>query len=287
MNYRHAFHAGGFADVFKHVLVVRILLYLLRKDASVCYIDTHAGAGAYDLAGPDAGRTGEWRGGIGRLEQRDGRGDANSLIAPYLDLVGPRDAESRPMTYPGSPVIAQRLLRSGDRLILNELHPHEASALRAAIGRDPRARITEFDGYLALNAFVPPRPRRGLVVIDPAFERGDEFTLAATALGRAHGKWPTGVYALWYPLKDPRAADGLVEFLVAIGLGRALRLELLVEQEPRLGAHERLGLIGCGLIVVNPPFTLEAEAKVILPDLALRLARRRDGACSVAWLAAR
>ncbi|MBV9704065.1 MAG: 23S rRNA (adenine(2030)-N(6))-methyltransferase RlmJ [Methylobacteriaceae bacterium] len=322
MNYRHAFHAGNFADVFKHALLSRMLLYLVRKDAPLRYIDTHAGRGLYDLDDEAAQRTQEWRGGIGRLVadqpdseggslpgqegmDRDGgaqelgsrlRGNERSesiqgdptalfLLAPYLALVGPRGLENRPARYPGSPVIAQRLLRPADRLALNELHPQDAQALARTLGSDARVKITSLDAYVALNAFVPPRERRGLVLIDPAFEAEDEFARALGALAKAHRKWPTGVYALWYPIKDQAEADAFASTMATSGIARALRLELLVERGPKRGRHDTPALVGCGLVVINPPFALQEEAEVILTFLAQVLANDGSGNWRVEWLA--
>lgn len=268
MNYRHAFHAGNFADVFKHAILARILVYLTRKDAPLRYIDTHAGCGLYDLAAEPAERTGEWRDGIGRFAGAQLPTDAATLLAPYLDIVGTCDATGRPALYPGSPFIAQHLLRHQDRLILCELHPDDAQILAGNLGRDGRAKIIHIDGYLALNAFVPPGERRGLVFVDPPFEAGDEFTRLEKGLIAAHAKWESGVYALWYPLKEPAAAENFSARLAASGIRRLLRLELKVAT-----IHADAPLAGCGMIVVNPPFVLEEEATVILEALAPLLAR--------------
>lgn len=277
MNYRHAFHAGNFADVFKHALFTRILLYLTRKPAPIACLDTHAGRGAYDLAQPEAARTGEWQGGIGRLDRATMPADVRALLDPYLDLVT-CETGAPPSRYPGSPAIALRLLRAHDRLVANELHPQDRQALADTLGGDRRVRISAIDGYAALAAFAPPRERRGLVLVDPPCEATDEWDRMETALRQAHRKWATGVYVLWYPVKDPAAAASLAERLRDGGTAKVLRLELLVEAVPRRGAHDTLALIGCGLIVVNPPYVLEAEAAVLLPFLAARLGRRQTGA---------
>lgn len=271
MNYRHVFHAGNFADVFKHALLVRILLYLNRKEAPWRVIDTHAGEGAYDLAREEVDRTGEWRHGIGRLSGLDRASEAGRLLAPYLDIVGGCDAEGRPDVYPGSPVIAQRLARTSDRLVFCEKHPDALAALKYRFGRDRRAKALDLDGWTALGAFVPPPERRGLVLVDPPFEARDEFARLAKSFAAAHAKWSTGVYALWYPVKEPRDAEGLWRGVQACGAKSALRLELQV------APLAETGLARTGLIVVNPPFTLEAEARVLLPALA-QLMERAPGA---------
>ena len=276
MNYRHAFHAGNFADVFKHALLARMLIYLMRKDAPLHFIDTHAGIGLYDLAGAEAARTGEWRGGIARLAGVPD-GPARDLLAPYLRAVGGLDGQGRPALYPGSPALAQALLRPQDRMSLCEMHPDDAQLLTQNMGRDRRAKVIEADGYAALNALVPPRERRGLVLIDPPFEADDEFARMQAALLRAQRKWREGVFALWYPVKDAAAGE-FARRLAASGLRRILRLQL------RIGDGSGQGLQACGLIVLNPPFALEAEAALILPALAQAMGAG-GGGFGVDWLA--
>ena len=270
MNYAHAFHAGNFADVFKHALLTRILVYLNRKDAPYRVIDTHAGEGAYDLSRDEVERTGEWRDGIGRLVSLDRASEAGALLAPYLDLVGACDAEGRPKIYPGSPQIAQRLTRKSDKLAFCEKHPQAFAALKYRFGRDSRVKALDLDGWTALGAFVPPPERRGLVLVDPPYEERDEFARIAKTFAAAHAKWNTGVYALWYPVKDARDAEALWRAIRASGARSALRLELSVA--PLSDA----GLSRTGMIIVNPPFVLEQEARVLLPALA-RLLERKDG----------
>ncbi len=228
MNYRHAFHAGNFADVFKHALLARVLTYLVQKPAPLRFIDTHAGIGIYDLSGDEASRTGEWRDGIGRLDREAAPADIADLLAPYLDAVGPRGADGAWRTYPGSPGLAQWILRPGDRLSLCELHPADASTLKAQLGRDKRVQVLPIDGYAGLKALLPPPERRGLVLIDPPFETPDEFETLLSALLRATRIWSTGVYMLWYPLKNEAAVARFEKGLVASGLKRILQLHLTV-----------------------------------------------------------
>jgi 23S rRNA (adenine2030-N6)-methyltransferase len=258
MNYRHEFHAGNFADVLKHVLLVRALLYLRRKDKPFRYIDTHAGAGLYDLDGPEALRSGEARFGIDLLRAATLSAPAAELIAPYLDIVGAG------RLYPGSPRIAQALLRPGDRALCCELLPQAADGLKRALGRDRRAKVVEIDGHQGLNAFVPPPERRGLVLIDPPFERRDDYERAHESLAAALRKWPGGIYMIWQPVKEPEVAEA---FCAAVGaLAETLRIDL------QAGAPAR-GLGRTGVLVVNPPYTLEQEAFALLPDLTRILAR--------------
>lgn len=266
MNYRHAFHAGNFADVFKHALLTRILVYLTRKDAALRYLDTHAGVGRYDLAGDEASRTGEWREGIGRIIGADAPAPVADLLAPWLEAVGPCDAEGRPLSYPGSPALAQKLLRRQDRLTLCELHPQDHESLVANMGRDRRVKALRIDGYMALRAYVPPVERRGLVLVDPPFESVDEFDRLADATLAAWRKWPTGVYALWHPAKDADAVAGLHRRLKEAGVTRLLRLELRVAR-PALDGR----LVSTGLAIINPPHVLAGEARVLLPWLAGRM----------------
>ena len=188
MNYRHAFHAGNFADVFKHAILTRLLVLLMRKETPLRFIDTHAGAGRYDLDSEAARRSPEWRDGVARLLKARPQGEVASLLAPYLQAIGPYDeADGRPFSYPGSPAIAQDLLRAQDRLALCEAHPEERERLIAALGRDSRLSVAGADGYAALNAYVPPKERRGLVLVDPPFAATNEAAKVEAALARGQG----------------------------------------------------------------------------------------------------
>lgn len=278
MNYRHAFHAGNFADVFKHALLARLLVYLTRKDAPFRVIDTHAGEGAYDLAGEEAGRTLEWRGGIGRLAGlASADGEIRALLKPYLDCVGAFDADGRPALYPGSPAISARLMRPQDRGIFCELRPDAFEALRRRFGRDERIKTIHIDGYVGLGAYAPPKERRGLVLIDPPFERTDEFGAMFSAFLAAWRKWPTGVYALWHPSKDAQAERRFLDGFAREGVKRALRLSLAVAQDGE-------GLRRTGLVIVNPPFVFEEEARKILDVLTPLLAQGAGAGYEIDWL---
>ncbi len=280
MNYRHAFHAGSFADVLKHVVLVRTILHLLKKDAPFRVIETHAGAGRYDLSGDKAARTGEWRGGIGRLVERPLTGEAAALIEPYLSLVRAANSGEALKIYPGSPLIARTLLRPQDRMIFCELHPEERAALIKSVGRDRRAKVVAIDGWAALKAYVPPKERRGLVLIDPPFEDENEFARLEAGLKEAHSRWATGIFLAWYPIKDPRATQAFAHRLSRSGIAKILRIELAV------AAHrpdERL--VGCGMIAVNPPWILEHEMSVVFPQLAKVLAHQGSGNYRIDWLA--
>src|ERR1700720_2431804 len=234
MNYRHAFHAGGFADVIKHIVLVRMLAYLQDKQAAFRVIDTHAGAGVYDLAGEEASRGGEWLTGIARIMQARFSEAATPLMKPYLDIVRAFNPQRGQLTtYPGSPLIARALLRPQDRLTACEVEGGTRKQLIDALRRDPQARVVDLDGWLALPAFVPPNERRGLILIDPPFEAKDEFERLAHGFAEAFAKWPTGSYLLWYPVKSRRATDTLarhVAHAVAASTppGKCLRLEFSV-----------------------------------------------------------
>jgi len=272
VNYRHAFHAGGFADVFKHAVLCRILHYLRAKPAAFRVIDTHAGAGLYDLAGPEASRGGEWHDGIERLMAAQLAAPVAALLAPYLEVIGALNERGRLKTYPGSPALARAWLRPQDRLIACEIEPQAAAALRQNLRGDTRIKTLEIDGWTALGAYVPPKERRGLVLVDPPFEQDSDFFRLARGLTAAHRKWATGIYALWYPIKGRSEPDALAKSLRRLGIAKMLCAELIVAP---LSDPTRLN--GCGLILVNPPWTLESELSVLLPALAGILGRDGKG----------
>ena len=278
MNYRHAFHAGGFADVLKHIVLTRILLYLQEKQAAFRVIDTHAGAGIYDLAGEEAQRGGEWLTGIARIMQARFSQTTASLMKPYLDVVRAFNPPGAKLsTYPGSPLIARALLRPQDRLTACELEPKAHKQLIDALRRDRQARLVELDGWVALPAFVPPNERRGLVLIDPSYEQKNEFERLATGFAEAFAKWPNGSYLLWYPVKSRRVTEELAHQVAqAVGCarppGKCLRLEFSVAPDGPGAART-----SAGLLAVNPPWTLMGELKTILPELEKPLGRGGAG----------
>jgi 23S rRNA (adenine2030-N6)-methyltransferase len=285
MNYRHVHHAGNFADVFKHAILARLLTYLTRKEAALRFMDTHAGIGRYDLTSGEAQRAGEWRDGVARLGRASPPAEVAALLAPYLDALGPLDEEGRPKLYPGSPALAQTLLRPQDRIALSELQPEDRSALVVNMGRDRRLAIVELDGYVALNAWLPPKEKRGLALIDPPFEATGEAKRVAEALARGLAKWPAGVYALWRPIKDKREDARFLNAVAAIGARNILRLELDVGEAPSESAASA-PLSRAGLLIVNPPYVLAEEARILLPYLARLLARNNRAAYSCEWLTA-
>ncbi|WP_428030717.1 23S rRNA (adenine(2030)-N(6))-methyltransferase RlmJ [Ancylobacter sp.] len=287
MNYRHAFHAGNFADVVKHVVLARILAYLGRKDAAYRVIDTHAGAGLYDLDGDEARRTGEWQGGIGAVLSARFTPGVAELLAPWLDAVRAVNEAAPDDTalatglrrYPGSPLIAQALARPQDRLLFCETQPDVRAVLEEAIGRDARAKVLATDGWQALSAYVPPKERRGVVLVDPPFEEPGEFHRLAQGLAEAHRRWSGGIYLLWYPIKDVRAVDSFRREVERAGIPKTLNIQLDLR-----AVRQADTMTGCGLIIVNPPFTLAEELRTVLGALAPVLSTDGSGRVRVGWL---
>jgi 23S rRNA (adenine2030-N6)-methyltransferase len=271
MNYRHAYHAGNFADVLKHVTLALIIEYLKKKDAAFRIIDTHAGRGAYALDSVEALKTREWEGGVGRFLGPDAELlplDVGQVMAPYLEAVRAENPQNGLSTYPGSPLIARRLMRAQDRLIANELHPDDAVALKKELARDRRAKVLTLDGWDALKSLLPPRERRGIVLIDPPFEQGGEFERLADGLAAGLRRFATGVFLAWFPIKGAQSVarfhDRLSTFATEV-----LRVELRLSGS--LSPDDFLN--GCGLIVANPPYSLEGELAAVLPELVRRLGR--------------
>jgi 23S rRNA (adenine2030-N6)-methyltransferase len=249
MNYRHAYHAGNFADCFKHALLVALIGAMQRKAKPYLFLDTHAGIGRYDVAAPEAEKTGEWQEGIGRLLAAN-----PPELSEYLELV------QRLGLYPGSPAIAASLARPEDRVVACELHPDDAALLKQNLGRD--AAVHARDGYAALTAFLPPAEKRALVLIDPPFERPDEFDTLAANLTAAWRKFPTGVFAAWYPVKHRAPVRVFFEALRLAGLRDVLAAEFL-----RRPATDPARLNGSGLAIINPPYRFAETAAPILEAL--------------------
>lgn len=278
MNYRHIYHAGNFADVLKHAVLARLIGYLKLKDKPFRVIDTHAGIGIYDLSSEEAQKTGEWHGGVGKLLGKDLPKDVAPLLAPYLDAIKALNATSNVQLYPGSPKLARMLLRKQDRLSLMELHPADCETLRGNFEGDFQTRVTHLDGWLALNAHLPPKEKRGLILVDPPFEEPDEYERMVDGLAKAWRKFPTGVYCLWYPLKRGAPIKDFMKALYDLEIPRMLCVELSVRSE------REDGLAGSGLVVVNPPYTLKAELDVLLPFLKARLAQDRSATIRNVWI---
>ncbi len=270
MNYRHAYHAGNFADVVKHVVLVRVLTYMKEKPRPLRVIDTHAGAGRYDLQGEAAGKTGEWQGGIGRIFDADLPPAAAELIAPYLEAVRAVNDGAGLKYYPGSPLIARRLMRADDVLIANEPNGEDFALLKAELRGAKATSVLNIDAWHAVKSLLPPKERRGVVLIDPPFEARDEFAALAAAVGEATSRFANGVFLVWYPLKDEAAADRFVEEATARsgqGVREFLDIRLAVS-----AAFAGLGLTAAGVLVLNPPYVLAQELEVLMPVLAEHLA---------------
>ncbi len=255
MNYRHAFHAGNFADVVKHTALVAVLLHLRKRESAFVVIDSHAGRGVYDLRSQEALRTGEAANGVGRLA---GLQDCPPALAAYLELA------RAPEAYPGSPLIAAKLLRPQDRLVAVEKHPEDAAALAVVLKPFRKARAESGDGHARLTALLPPPERRAAILIDPPYEAAHEFSDAARALAGALRRFATGIYLVWFPIKSPAEADGFCGEVLAAGARKALRLDVT------LGARRDDRLTAAGLVIVNPPFRFEEEMRAAL-TLALPL----------------
>jgi 23S rRNA (adenine2030-N6)-methyltransferase len=255
-------------------------VHLRGKPAAFRIIDTHGGGGLYDLTGPQASRSGEWRDGIGRLRAARLGGEAASLLAPYLDTVAALNPGAALTRYPGSAALARAWLRPQDRLVACEIEPAAAAALSHTLAGDARCKLLRLDGWTALRAQIPPKERRGMVIVDPPFEQPDEFARLQDGIAAAHRRWASGIVMLWYPVKDRRGPDALAKGLRRLGIGKLLRSELTVG-----GPAQPARLQQCGLIIANPPWTLERDLAVLLPALAKGLSAGRPGAFRLDWLA--
>ena len=281
MNYRHAYHAGNFADVLKHAVLALVIEHLKQKPAPFRVIDTHAGIGLYDLTSEASLKTGEWRTGIGRVIDADLPADAAAALAPYLAVVREVNGPGPLTRYPGSPLIARRLMRASDRLVVNELHPEDHAQLAKLFARDAETKVLLLDGWTALKSLLPPKERRGVVLVDPAFEEEGELDRLAEGLQEAVRRFATGTFLLWYPIKDVKAVAAFRRKIAALELPKVLAVELMIR-----GAEDAQRLNGAGLIVVNAPYTLEAKLKVLLPPLVRLLAQGEGAKFSVQDLGA-
>jgi len=281
VNYRHSFHAGNFADVHKHLTLLAVLDYLLQKPKPILFLDTHAGRGEYDLHSTDATRGNEWQEGIGSIF--NGR-FTSPLIVRYIDVIRKAQQGSGTLhTYPGSPLIATHVLRDIDRRVFVEMQAEECLALRKVL-RQPQhhminTTVNQGDGYQSLNAYLPPKERRGMVLMDAPFEAADEFKQLEQGLLRAAERWPDGVYCLWYPIKS----GGLVNPFYAAMKRSGLRNLLLAELSVR-PADTPLGLNGSGMLILNPPWQLDTRLRAAYQELLPILAPTTQGHVRVEWL---
>lgn len=278
LSYRHLFHAGNAADVLKHALLVRLLIALGKNPKPYFYLDTHAGTGRYDLTHGWARKAREFENGIGRLWART---DLPETVLRYMDLVRAENPGGKLRHYPGSPLIALRLRRPGDRLVFNELNKKDCADLEALAAHERYVAVHLMDGYQSLKAFLPPAERRGLVLIDSSFDRAREFPRIVRALAEAHSRWATGIYAVWYPLMDAETMAGFERNLRRTGIRKVLRLELATAPRDQTGV-----IPGSGMLIVNPPWHFDTEARPLLRWLWSALAADGAGGARVDWLTA-
>jgi 23S rRNA (adenine2030-N6)-methyltransferase len=274
MNYRHAYHAGNFADVLKHVVLIALIEALKAKQTSFALLDTHAGAGRYSLASDEALKTGEFRDGVMRLLAAE---RLPTLVHAYLNLVRSHNGSQ---SYPGSPAIAAQLLRDHDRLMLCEVQDAEVASLRQLFARDGRVAVHQRDGYQAMSALLPPPEKRGLVLIDPPFEAQEqEFRIIEEAVAAAYKRFANGIYAIWYPIKLRQSVLPFHRWLKSSGLRKVLIAEICVHPD-----NSALRLNGCGMAIINAPYKLDRTLAEILPTLAMTLAQSRYAQFKLEWL---
>ena len=278
MNYRHAFHAGNHGDVLKHVVLARVLELLKAKDNPFAVLDAHAGIGRYDLTGVQANKTGEWRGGIAKMDD-DFAPEVEAVLLAFRSILAAINEDGNGRFYPGSPEIVTRLMRVGDRLIANELHPVDVSLLRDTYAANRNVTVTQLDFIQAVKAQLPFKERRGLVVIDPTFEAMDETLRTAKAVEFGYRRMATAVFIIWYPITTEEFATKFIGTIKALDIPNMLHVELRIK-----AAFAQGGLSGSGLIIINPPWTLENDMRVLLPALAIRLGLGDWGRGLVQWL---
>jgi len=282
MNYRHAYHAGNFGDVLKHATLALVIEHLKQKPAPFRVIDTHAGVGLYELDNGPAEKTEEWRQGIGRLYGPDAKPPPKELVpllAPYFAAVTAENAPGELGRYPGSPRLARTLMRQQDRLIVNELHPQDGLALKELFARDAQTKVLQLDGWIALKSLLPPKERRGVILVDPPYEQPGELERLAKGLREATSRFPTGIYLLWYPIKDPRVIETFHKAVTALNLQKLLVAELMIRR-PR----DVTRLNGTGLLMLNPPYRLDGMLAALLPFFASRLGEGPDASHRLIWL---
>lgn len=275
LSYRHLFHAGNFADVFKHILLTRLIVSMNKKDKPYFYLDTHAGIGRYDLSHPWAQKGREYESGIKKLWERT---DTPVAMKPYMDIVHADNPDGHPRFYPGSPRIVRQLIRPIDRMILTELNKTDCAALYDLFEHDRKVNIKLMDGYQSLKAHLPPPERRGLVLIDSSFDRSREFSRIAKALQEAHAKWSTGTYAIWYPLMAPGVIRGFEREIEEAGIRKVLQFELKILPD------DASTIPGCGMLIVNPPWKFDTEMRTLLRWVWSVLNVNNAGGLKVHWL---
>ncbi|BCK05712.1 23S rRNA (adenine(2030)-N(6))-methyltransferase RlmJ [Vibrio cholerae] len=259
LSYRHSFHAGNHADVLKHIVQSLILNSLQQKEKPFVYHDTHSGVGRYDLTHEWSEKTGEYKQGIARVWQQD---NIPAELDSYLDAIRQLNQGETLRYYPGSPRVARAHLREQDRMVLTELHPSDYPLLEQEFHRDRQVSIYKEDGFARLKASLPPQERRGLVLIDPPYELAKEYRDVVRAIAQSYKRWATGIYAIWYPVVNRCDIDDMLEGLQGLEIRKILQIELGVAPD----TNER-GMTASGMIVINPPWTLESQMQTILPFL--------------------
>ncbi len=277
MNYRHGYHAGNFCDVFKHLILMLLIEHFKQKDKGFTMLDAHAGDGTYSLRGEQAAKTREAESGILRALAFP---HPSPQFSAYLNLVrrlGLPDAEGRLTSYPGSPRLARALLRSQDKLLLSDIQPDALSSLRRLFKEDRQTSIQNMDAEQTLKSRLPPESRRGLILLDPPFEAADEFRRLLTGIKEAWKRFPSGTYAIWYPLKSPEPVRHFHRQLVASGIKPVLTAEI------RVAPLSQMQLNGCGMSIINPPWKLNQELGVLLPELLAALGVENTGETLLEW----
>ena len=277
LSYQHGFHAGNFADVLKHAVLCQVIEYLLQKDKPFYFHDTHAGRGLYDLTHPVAQKTGEYREGIARIWNHR---DLPAGLAPYIRTLQDFNTGTSLRMYAGSSLLAQRMMTGTDRLAANELHPQEYQALQDNAKGLRNLRVSKEDGFAALKAALPPRERRGLVLIDPSYELLADDVAVVDALREAMKRFSTGIYLVWYPVVESARARKLVRGIAALAKEKILQLELFA-RDPVAGSG---GMAGSGMLVINPPWQLDTLMQDALPWLVKQISPD-TGSSRIEWLA--
>ncbi|ALE03957.1 23S rRNA (adenine(2030)-N(6))-methyltransferase RlmJ [Bartonella ancashensis] len=280
MNYRHIYHAGNFADVFKHIIITRIIEYLKRKDKAFRVIDTHAGIGLYDLSSLEARKTEESQDGIKRFLLAPIPEEPKILLDPWLHIIDIFNLGKKNITfYPGSPMLIRKLLRKQDRLTAIELHNSDYQTLANNFAGDYQTKILHLDGWLSLNSHLPPKERRGMILVDPPFEKLDEFSCFIEKIIKAYRRFPGGIYALWYPVKHDKKIEHFLNRLHETGISKILQLEMHIRKSSELPKMN-----GSGMILINPPYILEEEIKKLSPLLITRLGQDESARITHKWL---
>ena len=277
LSYRHSFHAGNHADVLKHIVLMLILENLKLKDKGFYYLDTHAGVGRYQLSSDEAEKTGEYKEGIGRLWERT---DLPQEISHYVDLIKNLNFGAKALRYyAGSPLIAAQLLRPQDRALLTELHPRDFPLLRNNFKEFKNISVKCDNGFQQLKATLPPKERRGLVLIDPPYELKEDYDLVVKVAEEGYKRFATGTYAIWYPVVLRQQTKRIFKGLQASGIRKILKIELAVRPD-----SDQRGMTASGMAVINPPWTLENQMKAMLPYLVKTLVPEGTGSWTVEWI---